>query len=299
MRENKYDTLLKFSIAILCISALMLLFAGYNIFIKAGGKKTVDQSAYVRDSLQQVYSSTLQNLNTGIQLAGNIGSNKEGRDRISEMNILRNEIDSLLKQHGSEADLITAKAKIESLQGKVAELQTSFSDIAAENRRLQALINSFLTGDKKQSANEKVPETTKLNLKANSISSDNATVSAMHLFAVADKNSKDRETATAEEAEKIVGSFFLKNIPSKATGEVVVVVLQPDGKVVKNSVWETGTFETNEGKKVYSRKIYFDPSGEGRQLNFSLTPDRFLPGDYTMQIWYNGNLLARMVRTLS
>ena len=79
----------------------------------------------------------------------------------------------------------------------------------------------------------------------------------------------------------------------------MVVVLQPDGKVIRNSAWESGVFETRDGKKIYSRKLLFDATGNEKQLNFSLNPDRFLKGEYTMQIWYNGSMIGKMSRILS
>ena len=121
----------------------------------------------------------------------------------------------------------------------------------------------------------------------------------LHLFAVVNNNAKEQETSAADNAEKMVGTFVVKNLPAKGNGELLIVVLQPDGKVVKNSVWESGTFETIEGKKIYSRKIITETATEEKQLNFSLTPDRFLKGDYTMQIWYNGSMIAKMIKTLS
>ena len=126
-----------------------------------------------------------------------------------------------------------------------------------------------------------------------------ASAASLHLFALAGNNKNGQETNTADDAEKIVGTFTVKNLPAKGNGELLIVVLQPDGKVVKNSVWESGTFESADGKKIYSRKLYAEATNEEKQLNFSLTPERFLKGDYTMQIWYNGNMIAKMTKTLS
>jgi hypothetical protein len=50
---------------------------------------------------------------------------------------------------------------------------------------------------------------------------------------------------------------------------------------------------------VYSRKMYVDPSIEEKPLNFSLTPDTFIKGEYTMQVWYNGNMIAKTIKTMS
>ena len=304
MRENKYDSLLNVSIVILIVSTVLLGITGYNIFFK--NKPYANSPVLnafrkdaVRDSLRGVYSRTVQNIDNSLQSEGSSISDKNA---LGQMSSLRFEIDSLLRQHASESDLATARVKIEELQQRVFELQNRYSNAENENKRLQALINKLVANDKSIPgvvAAEPQTQRPGSSPTEKNISSGGTLVGALHLFAVSDNKSTEEETTSSDEAEKIVGSFLIKNAAAKAGGEVVVVVLQPDGKVIKNSVWESGTFETKEGKKVYSRKIYFDPSGDEKQLNFFLTPDKFLKGDYTMQIWYNGNLVGKTTKTLS
>ncbi len=82
--------------------------------------------------------------------------------------------------------------------------------------------------------------------------------------------------------------------------DIVVVVVQPNGQVLQKSAWESGSFETPEGKKIYPCKIRCETArGENKQLNFSLTANKYLKGKYTMQIYHNGVLIGRMNKTLS
>ena len=307
MRENKYDKLLLASMALLVFSAIMLLVSGYNIYFK----KTYNQNAtsvasnasipqQFRDSLSRVYSNTVNDINSNLNFATTAANDIDAKKKLGELSLLREEIVALLANKNSDADLQLAKVKIEELQQKVSLLQNRYAGVEAENRRLQGLISQLL-GSKQISStaasnngNEKQKDVITTNN-----NSKTPLAAALHLFAVANTNAKEQETTTADEAEKIVGTFVVKNLPNKGNGELVVVVLQPDGKVVKNSVWESGTFESVEGKKIYSRKLYAETATEEKQLNFSLTPDKFLKGDYTMQIWYNGNMIAKMVKTLS
>jgi hypothetical protein len=66
MTENKYDTLLKISFAMLAISAVMLCISGYNIYFRHAAPAVQGASASVirteRDSLQQIYSATVKKL---------------------------------------------------------------------------------------------------------------------------------------------------------------------------------------------------------------------------------------------
>ena len=301
MRDNKYDKLLNLSIVILIVSAVMLGITGYNNFFKETGNKAANATITPSDqhsgraAVQQAYNNTIKNIDNNL-LAGIINANKESERQLGEMITLRAEIDSLLQQHASEADIAVAKIKIQELQQKVAELQNRYTNADAENRRLQVLLNQLIAAYKIPGS-PAVPETVKA-VPEKSTTTGSAVVTGMHLIAVADNNSK-KETGDADEAGKIVGSFYLKNLPAKAAGEVMIVVLQPDGKVIKNSVWESGTFVTGEGNKIYSRKISFEKSTEEKQLNFSLTPDKFLKGDYILQIWYNGNMVGRLTKTLT
>ncbi len=313
MREDKYDKLLNASIVLLIISAVVLAISSYKYFIK--GTTTVKKTELAsslpvkkqveRDSIQKVYNATANDIDTKLKLDPTIASDKDAQVKLDDVNALRTEISALLKDQSNDANLANAKLKIEELQLKVAILQNRFTGVEAENRRLQALLSQLMSSNRNNNVAATFSEkqgktnTERFVSNNNTVTTAATTAAGLHLFAVLDNNNKEQETNDAEEAEKMIGTFSLRNISEKVTPEVMVVVLQPDGRVVKNSVWESGTFETKEGKKVYSRKISFEPAQEDKQLNFSLTPDNFLKGDYTLQIWYNGKMIAKTVKTLS
>jgi hypothetical protein len=308
MREDKYDKLLNASIVLLIISAVVLAISSYKYFIKNPSTRKSQfastmpsKAATERDSLQNIYNATSNDIDTKLKLDPQIATDKDVQSKINDVNTLRTEISALLKDQSNDDNLNSAKQKIAELQLKVAILQNRFSGVESENRRLQLLLNQLMSSNKSTASTSlPVPEKIKANTERFTTNNVVATTAAgLHLFAVVDNNNKEQETNDSEEAEKMIGTFSLKNISEKANPEVMVVVLQPDGRVVKNSVWESGTFETKEGKKVYSRKISFEPVQEDKHLNFSLTPDNFLKGDYTLEIWYNGKMIAKTVKTLS
>jgi hypothetical protein len=312
MREDKYDKLLNASIVLLIISAVVLAISSYKYFIKGTTAKKTEVASSIpvkkqveRDSVQRVYNATVNDIDTKLKLDPTIASDKDAQTKLNDVNALRTEISALLKDQSNDANLANAKLKIEELQLKVAILQNRFTGVESENRRLQALLTQLLSSNKNNNVASTTNTVIEKQAKVNTeriVSSNNSaatTAAGVHLFAVVDNNNREQETNDAEEAEKMIGTFSLRNVSEKVTPEVMVVVLQPDGRVVKNSVWESGTFETKEGKKVYSRKISFEPAQEDKQLNFSLTPDNFLKGDYTLQIWYNGKMIAKAVKTLS
>ena len=301
MKESKYGTLLKVSLGILILSVALLCFSAYNFYWGNKEKEAkVDPATSLRaerDSLKAIYAATLK------ELDGKFGDSWKNADTLSadldvklaEFNRLRNEITDLLKEQSATTDFSGAKEKIIELQQKVNALRNKNSDVESENQRLQAILDQLRANGKtdapvamKQPAETKtiVPEKSNKPIMA----------STLQLVAV---NNTEKKTNASEQAEKFVGSFVIKNVSDKKNTDLMVIVLQPDGKVVRNSVWESGSFETDEGKKVYSRKLNFIPSENDKQLNFSLSPERFFKGEYTMQIWYNGNLIGMLKKALS
>jgi hypothetical protein len=280
----------------------MLGVTGYQLYFNnVTNKKAADilsvtaGTKTIRDSLQKIYYSTSQKMDTHVHESGSFLENKNAQVMLDEMNRLRQEIAILLKEQQPASDLTTARQKIEALQHKLEVLQGLYTNVDTENKRLQRLISQLIAADKTIGNNTSNSYKEKPTIEK----SNNATATAMHLYAITMHNSNEEETSTSDEAEKIVGSFLIKNFPPHSGGEVHVVVLQPDGKVLKNSDWDAGTFNTREGKKIYSRKLYFEDSGDEKPLNFSLTPDKFLKGDYTLQVWYNGILIGKTTRKLT
>ena len=307
MRENRYDKLLLVSIILIVLSSLLLVVSAYNVYFKNHDLKSIAHTKSaslillpLRDSLEKIYNNTVTDIKNNLPPTNARNSSDEIKIKLQELDTLREEIKVLLSDKNNNTDLLLAKVKIEELQQKVYFLQSKYTGIETENKRLQNLIIQLLNAKTTNSespstvTNEKIKTTVEKRY-----ASKSPIAASLHLFAVVNNNTNEQETTTAENAEKMVGTFVVKNLPAKGNGELLIVVLQPDGKVVKNSVWESGTFETTEGKKIYSRKIYTETASEEKQLNFSLTPDRFLKGDYIMQIWYNGSMIAKMTKTLS
>ena len=111
-------------------------------------------------------------------------------------------------------------------------------------------------------------------------------------------NNDDAEVANAEETEKFIGSLTVRNSLVQGIGEVMLVLIQPDGKVLR-SAWESGSFDTDGGKKIYSRKIKFDYNkGEARRINFSVPADNIQKGTYTLQVYSNGKVIGRVAKVV-
>jgi hypothetical protein len=175
---------------------------------------------------------------------------------------------------------------------KFDELKNRNLDVENENKRLNELLAQYINTPRQTDNN--INRTTVAVEKNNSETT--FTASELKLSA---NNENNTEVSDADAAEKFVGSFAVKNNTNLSNAELMVVVLQPDGRILKNA-WESGTFDTNEGKKVYSRKIKFDyTKGEVKHLNFSLDADNVQKGNYIMQLYNKGKIIGKAVKTVS
>jgi hypothetical protein len=309
MRDTKSLSLLLLSSVLFLLSIILLCTWGYQYYHQIQDDKTKDKQAKItpptipdgtRDSLLKIYQATLNGLDSRMDTTWNIADSLKGNLDINlkEFYTLRDEIAGLLQNKiPNAADLSLARKKITELQQRVEQLRYRNKDVETENKKLKAILEEMAKQTQGIEKNSKLVERENKSLaaKVNAL----VTLSAANLNLSALANNGQQETTEAGQTEKLVGSFTVKsNISSKC--DIVVVVVQPDGQVLQKSTWESGSFETTEGKKIYSCKLRCETSkDESKPLNFSLTADKYLKGNYTMQIYHNGVLIARMKKTLS
>ena len=312
MRDTKSSLLLILSLTLFVLSFALLCTWGYNTYSKKQDnrphteiiiKGNPDDAKATRDSLQKLYQATLSNMYTRFDsTANNADSLTNNLDlKLAEFYKLRNEIALILKNPTNAGDLETARLKITELQRKVRELSERSMDVEQENRRLFAILQKLNSDNKTvdQGARHAVFETKPQTEATNATTVFNA--SDLRLSAIMGSNDGEQETFDAEHADKLLGSFVIKSSQAPFNNaEIFIVVLRPDGRVLQNSAWETGTFETREGRKIYSARFRFDyPKPENKRLLFSVTSDSFQKGDYCMQLYCNGVLIGKLYKTLS
>ncbi len=312
MKNNRFYPLLALSVLFLVVSFVLLCVLGYNFYTQQkNGKNTVAATSpkpltpaqeKTRDTLKQIYAATVSSLPADSTVDSAII--KADSTQVSAFNNslgdvlkLKTEISSLLKDSTSTtADLELARYKIKELQLKVDELRIRNVDVEKENKRLRALLEQMAINN-----NSSSPVNNTMGERATateSVNSTSAVFSASELK-LTTANSDDAEVMNADEAEKFMGSLVVRNSLVQGMGEVMLVLIQPDGKVLRNA-WESGSFDTDNGKKIYSRKIKFDYNkGEARRLNFSVPSDNIQRGTYTLQVYNNGKVIARATKNVS
>jgi hypothetical protein len=312
MSEDRYDKLLNAAIVLLIASASVLGYSVYNThFSKNATQASVNNVNNLRDSLKNVYNNTVTSIDTGL-VRTNAATNPELEAKYKEVDALKAEINKLLLS-GGESNVTDAQQKIQELQQKIISLEIRYQDAAEQNRRLQEILNQLKANKGSQNVSvgknetQGSPTNVQLEKQAKAILDEQNSSTkikqlinqATEMAFYATTSNGDNQTTKISNADKLQGSFLFKYITPFSNNEpIYIVVIQPDGKTIKGPSWDIGVFDSDEGKKVFSKKIQLDLNGEPQKVNFSIMPDDFIAGPYTMEIWYKKNLIGTRVRTL-
>lgn len=313
MKDSKISLLLLVSLSMLLL-ALAVLFAWgvtyYKQNIRAAQlttlkvKDTAATKPATIDSLQKIYTSTIYQLNTQLDSTRqNVDSLEVNMlAKLAEYKVLKNDIAAVLQNNPtSSPDLLLAKQKMLELQKRLDEWRKKYADVAEENNRLSQLLLTL----SKNANNLQAVNTQPLSGSKPTVEKPNSApfiiVSDIHLIATMQLEDREQETYQALQTDELKGSFELRsNMLSLNAAEMYVVVLQPDGKVLKQSSWESGLFETGEGRKIYSCKMKFDVTkGESKRLSFIIAADQYQKGNYVLQLYHNGKMIGRTTKSLS
>lgn len=301
MRYRKLSLLLVLSLIFLLLVSLALICTWFYYYFynpkeetASGHYESYDSltASQTRDSLRRTYTATINDLNRpGDSLLNRPDSLKASLDpRLADYNRLKNEIAILLDKNGSTGDLDTARVKIGILQQRIEELRNRTLIVEQENKRLSAIVKQLQEqGGKKE--RQPGPGTAVRKTTPVIKESEVAHFMASELrFSAEKENPKTNELAGG----RLTGSFTVTNSQSLDGSEIYVVVVQPNGRILLNSDWETGSFSTENGSRIYSARIPFDyTKGENRRLSFSINTEELQKGTYTMELYHAGRLIGK------
>ncbi len=313
MKDAKSLLLLLVSLFLVLLSFVLLWSWGFRLYNKnespilvtsapaSTEKKIISNN--LQDSLQLFYNQSLTNLELQLDttLINSDSLNIEIDKKLEEFYRLRNAIELLMLNHANSNDIRIAKQKLIELQAKVIELKDKNTIVENENKKLGELLSQLKNSETKSGKTISLVQVPKQGIEKTSQNFTGFAAMDLRLSAFSTNEEKEYETLFASQTEKLVGSFtVLNNSAQQAKVEMVVVIVQPDGRVLKTSGWESGTFETKEGKSIYSYKLNFNYlKGEPKHLLFSLSSDNFQKGIYTMQVFYNGTMIGKTIKPLS
>lgn len=286
---------------------------GYIIYDKSKNKETVTQLETritnvdsARNAIQQeflVVSAKADSLTqNNIQLHGDLA------DKSASIQKLKSNITSILKKkNASESELAQAKQMIGELNGKVDGLLAEVEKLKGENQVLTTTNQQLntektqLTADKQNlEENLNTTKTEKKQLEdkvdvASTLHASNIGITAVNVKS----NGKEKETTTAKRADLMRLSFYIdeNRITPSGTKDIYVIVTAPDGKVIS----EGSTFNSrDEGSKPYTSKVAVNyEQGKTIPVSFDLKQsDKYLQGDYKIEIYNNGFKIGQGVKTL-
>lgn len=312
MKEIRISLLLLVSLILLLVSSVVLFIWGFAYYRPAAQPATIivkDSSNIangIRDSLQKIYTSTVNKLNTALDSTRvDVDSVQlEVDEKLKTFYSLRDEITRLIATKNSSTGMANARQQLTQLQQKIDDWRRKYADVADENKRLAALLKQLTenTEAPKITLQQKVAELPKQATAAKAVENSSLFVTnSLQLKAVMLLEGKEQETFEALQADEIRGIVELKNNFSSVKGaDVYLVIIQPDGTVLKQSAWETGMFETNNGRKIYTQKLHFDYNkAEIKRLNFNITAGGLKKGKYIMQLYNSGVLIGSITKSLS
>ncbi len=307
MRDTKSLSLLLLSSVLFLLSITLLCTWGYQYYhqIQQGNNKNTVAKApklslpdTTRDSLLKIYKVTLKSLDTALYSADSLKGSLDVNLRAFYQ--LRDEVAGLLQAKvPNTGDLTIAREKISKLQEKVEQLRYRNTDVETENKRLRAMLEKKTkeTGSMERNLAQGEKGSKNITDKLSAIT----TISTFNLTLTALADNDQYETSDAAQTEKLVGTFTVKNTGNNyGKCYIIIVVVQPNGQVLQKSAWESGSFETNNGKKIYSCKVYCETAkDESKKLNFFLIADSYQKGTYSMRIYHNGIMIGKISKTLS
>ena len=265
-------------------------------------KDTASVESRVRDSLQTLFTQALEQMKSK---RTDVDSLKDQLDtQVFQIFKLRNEISSILKNRNlTKADLNLAKEKITELQQKIDDVKVQNDNLEVERLRLSTTLDQL--SNEMKDLHQNIQRLGKENKEMAETINQASTfiVSEMRLIPVdVQQGVKETETSQAYKANKFLVSFAVQNNITKNTmSEVVVVITDPVGNVLHNDIWESGNFESKTaGVKNYTIKLRFEYNrGEQKKMMLTLEPEKFIKGNYKMEVYHNGVLIGETSKTLS
>ena len=212
----------------------------------------------------------------------------ELQKKLEEFSKLQAEIQALIdNRKGSEAD--SASVHLKQLQESIQSLEEKNQRITEENKKLLKTVDALSGSSKRATTNNTTRSNKRIPGTASTLP---VLVSNLNLYALTGSNSLTT-VATAATSLRCSFNVLPKSVQS---GELMAVVIKPDGKVLPSAPWESGFFDTPDSKKMYSTRIHFNAND--RQLSFSIEQVNLKRGTYILELYYNGGLLASLRKSL-
>jgi len=281
---------------------------GYFLYDKnkAGEQQQIVQTqsnSYMsqRDSIKAMYedaeirldsitgaNNTLQGEKTNLQTS----LQKEIESKKAEIRKILND------KNATKAQLDRAQTLIGELNDKISGLEAEVTRLTGENQELTVANTSLKTEKADLETNLEVTKTEKADLESTVDIASTFSASNIQVTPVDEKKAgKEKNTTTAKKVDKLVVSFDVENrIARSGAADMYIIVTAPDGKVVSDgSILNT----REDGDKTFTAKVPVDyVQGKRQNVQFPIRQEKFLTGNYKIEIYHNGLKIGEGVRSL-
>ncbi len=266
-------------------------------------QKTEEGIGYLtqRDSIQVLYDFALTNYDSVTVANNDLQGQLTGKQ--TEISKLKSEISSILKKkNATTEELNQAKAKINQLYNSISSLEAEVKRLTGENQMLSSA-NTQLTQEKQGlETNLAATQAEKVTLEQTVDVGSTFSASNIQITSIKERKSgKEKETSSAKRVDKLVVSFDVENrITKSGPADMYIMVTAPDGKVISNETTGGGVLTTRaDGDKTFTSKLTLNyEQGKRQNVQLPLYLDKFLKGDYRIQVYQNGFKIGEGIRTL-
>ena len=264
---------------------------GTNIYLFLDGKKKASTLSTVisqrdtviisRDNIKSEYDAALARLD---QLTSqNADLKNEANSKNGEISRLKKQIEDIIrKEHKSEGDVARAQKLITQLRGKVRSFEDRIAELEGENSQLT------------QQRDVAVQENTGLQQKVklgSVLHASNIRLSAIDLRR---HGTKQRETEKARKADLLRIQFDIdeNRIAESGNKELYIVITGPDGTLLSNAAFGSGTTTTNDGATLnytMAKQVMLAENQSVRDVVLDWNQDtNYLKGLYSIEIYHEG-----------
>lgn len=259
------------------------------------------QANTANNAQQEKYEATWNQLNQQLDVANSSADSIQANIEIkyNEFTQIRKDIAQILEDNRTPAQMEAAADKLLQLQQRLEEWRKKYNDVAAENIRLSNLLRQ-LTGNNKAAA---IPasENATHSIASKAMAEESLTEGATTASAPAIQAQLVQLRAETEgDNAQIKGHLDVSSNFNNSSVEMYLVITQPDGKPLRQSGWNSGSFDTREGARIYSCKLRFDiDKGQNKTLNFTVPTHTIQKGTYHVLVYHKGQMIARSSKSLS
>ena len=265
------------------LGGCIYLYLDRNKKIDQATSLTVQRDSVVvsRDHIQEEYNAAVARLDQLTSQNAELKTEVDSKD--GEIGKLKKQIEGILKkEHKTEADISKAQKLIAQLKTKVRSYEERISELEGQNTQLTQ------ERDAVKEENTGLQEKVKL---GSVLHASNIRMTAIDLRR---HGTKQRETEKARKADLLRIQFDIdeNRIAESGSKEIYLCITGPDGSLLSNAAFGSGTTTTNDGRPLnytLAKQVNLQENQSVKDIVVDWNQDSDYPkGDYNIELYHEG-----------